>query len=42
MQTATLVHTPAAPAPKLDPDQTEVTVDGETLTAEPVSGDQDV
>ena len=32
----------SVPAPKLDPDQTEVTVDGETLTAEPVSGDQDV
>jgi hypothetical protein len=32
----------SVPAPKLDPDQAQVTVDGETLSAEPVNGDQDV
>jgi hypothetical protein len=32
----------SAPAPKLDPDNPEVTVDGESLQGEPVSGDQDV
>jgi hypothetical protein len=32
----------SVPAPKLDPGQAEVTVNGEQLTAEPVSGDQDV
>ena len=32
----------STPAPELDPDQPEVTVDGEALTGEPVSGDQDV
>ena len=30
------------PAPELDPDDPEVTVDGEQLQGEPVSGDQDV
>jgi hypothetical protein len=32
----------SAPAPKLDPDNPEVTVDGEQLQGEPVSGDLDV
>ncbi len=32
----------SAPAPKLDPDNPEVTVDGEPLQGEPVSGDLDV
>jgi hypothetical protein len=32
----------SGPAPKLDPDNPEVTVDGESLQGEPVSGDQDV
>jgi hypothetical protein len=32
----------SAPAPTLDPDRAEVRIDGQTLTAEPVSGDQDV
>jgi hypothetical protein len=32
----------SAPAPELDPDNPEVTVDGESLAGEPVSGDQDV
>ena len=32
----------SAPAPKLDPDNPEVTVDGESLQGEPVGGDQDV
>jgi hypothetical protein len=32
----------SAAAPKLDPDNPEVTVDGESLQGEPVSGDQDV
>jgi hypothetical protein len=32
----------SAPAPELDPDNPEVTVDGESLQGEPVSGDQDV
>ena len=32
----------SAPAPKLDPDSPEVTVDGEQLQGEPVSGDLDV
>jgi hypothetical protein len=32
----------SAPAPKLDPDNPEVTVDGESLQGEPVSGDLDV
>ena len=32
----------STPAPELDPAQPEVTVDGEALTGEPVSGDQDV
>lgn len=32
----------SAPAPELDPDNPEVTVDGEQLQGEPVSGDLDV
>jgi hypothetical protein len=32
----------STPAPELDPDNPEVTVDGEALQGEPVSGDQDV
>jgi hypothetical protein len=32
----------SVPAPELDPDNPEVAVDGETLSGEPVSGDQDV
>ena len=32
----------STPAPELDPDNPEVTVDGETLQGEPVTGDQDV
>ena len=32
----------SAPAPKLDPDNPQVTVDGESLQGEPVSGDLDV
>jgi hypothetical protein len=32
----------SAPAPELDPDNPEVTVDGESLQGEPVSGDLDV
>ena len=32
----------SAPAPRLDPDNPEVTVDGESLQGEPVSGDLDV
>ena len=32
----------STPAPELDPDNPDVTVDGETLQGEPVSGDQDV
>jgi hypothetical protein len=32
----------STPAPELDPDNPEVTVDGEALRSEPVSGDQDV
>jgi hypothetical protein len=32
----------SAPAPKLDPDNPEVTVDGESLQGEPVSGDLDM
>ena len=32
----------SSPAPKLDPGNPEVTVDGELLHGEPVSGDQDV
>ena len=32
----------STPAPELDPDTPGVTVDGETLQGEPVSGDQDV
>ena len=32
----------SAPAPELDPDNPEVTVDGEQLQGEPVSGDQDL
>jgi hypothetical protein len=32
----------STPAPELDPDDPEVTVDGEALQGEPVSGDQDV
>jgi hypothetical protein len=32
----------STPAPELDPDNPEVTVDGETLEGEPVTGDQDV
>jgi hypothetical protein len=32
----------SAPAPKLDPANPEVTVDGESLQGEPVGGDQDV
>ncbi len=32
----------STPAPELDPDNPEVTVDGEALPGEPVSGDQDV
>jgi hypothetical protein len=32
----------SAPAPELDPDNPEVTVDGEQLQGEPVTGDQDV
>ena len=32
----------STPAPELDPDNPEVTVDGEPLQGEPVSGDQDV
>jgi hypothetical protein len=32
----------SGPAPKLDPAKPQVTVDGESLQAEPVAGDQDV
>jgi hypothetical protein len=32
----------SAPAPELDPDNPQVTVDGEQLQGEPVSGDQDI
>ena len=32
----------STPAPELDPAQPEVTVEGEALKGEPVSGDQDV
>ena len=32
----------SAPAPELDPDNPEVTVDDETLQGEPVTGGQDV
>jgi hypothetical protein len=32
----------SSPAPKLDPGNPEVTVDGDSLQGEPVSGDQDV
>jgi hypothetical protein len=32
----------SGPAPELDPDNPEVTVDGESLEGEPVTGDQDV
>jgi len=32
----------STPAPKLEPDKPELTVDGEALRGQPVSGDQDV